>query len=75
LAIALGRLSTLPIDAAGVPPLPAAVPVFVSRMIEDGRSPESKDDFPVREIVAWLKTNRFEITAGVDSDEVYAFVC
>jgi hypothetical protein len=29
------------IAAAGGPPLPAAVPAFVWRMLEDGRSPES----------------------------------
>jgi hypothetical protein len=48
--------------------------VFVSRIIEDGRSLESACRLSFAEIVAQLKANRFEIMAGVDSDEVSAFV-
>jgi hypothetical protein len=57
---------TPPIGAADGPPLPAAVRAFVWRMIEDRRSPES--------VRRRLKENHFEITTGVDSDEVSAFV-
>jgi hypothetical protein len=35
--IAVDGTATPPSGAAGGPPFPAAVPVFVSRMIEDGR--------------------------------------
>jgi serine/threonine protein kinase len=37
--IAVSSTATPPIGAAGGPPFPAAVPAFVSRMIEDGQSP------------------------------------
>jgi serine/threonine protein kinase len=72
--IAVGGTATPPISAAGGPPFPAAVPAFVLRMIEDGRSPESARRLSFTEIIARLKANRFEIMAGVDSDEVSAFV-
>jgi hypothetical protein len=72
--IAVGGTATSPIDAAGSPPFPAAVPAFVSRMIWDGRSPKSARRLSSAEIVAGLKANRFEIMAGVDSDKVSAFV-
>jgi serine/threonine protein kinase len=72
--IAVGGTATPPISSAGGPPFPAAVPAFVSRIIEDGRSPESAHRLSFTEIVAQLKANRFEIMVGVDSDEVSAFV-
>jgi hypothetical protein len=71
---AVNRTVTPPIGAAGVPPFPAAFPAFVSRMIEDGRSPESARSLSFAEIVAGMKANRFEIMADVDSGEVSAFV-
>jgi hypothetical protein len=43
-------------------------------MIEDGRSPESQRRPSFADIVARLKENRFQIMAGVDSEEVSAFV-
>jgi hypothetical protein len=43
-------------------------------MIEDERSPESARRLSFVDIVNRLKANRFQITAGVDSDEVSAFV-
>jgi hypothetical protein len=61
-------------DAAGGPSLPAAVPAFVWQLIEDKRSPESMRCLSFVDIVNFLKKNRFQITAGVDSDEVSAFV-
>jgi hypothetical protein len=72
--IAVGGTATPPIGAVGGPPFPAAVPAFVSRMIEDGRSPISARRLSFAKIVESLKENRFEIIAGVDSDEVSAFV-
>jgi hypothetical protein len=42
-------------------------------MIEDGRSPGSALRRSFVDIVARLKANRFEIIAGVDSDDVSAF--
>jgi serine/threonine protein kinase len=72
--IAVGAPDTLPIGAAGGPPLHAAVPAFVWRMIEDGRSPKSARRPSFAEIVARLKANGFKIMAGVDSDEVSTFV-
>jgi hypothetical protein len=76
--IAVGRSDAepeaAPIGAAGSPPVPAAVPAFVLRMIADGRSPESARRLSFVEIVAWLKDNRFKIAAGVNADEVSSFV-
>jgi hypothetical protein len=66
--IAVSRPSTPPIGAVG------AVPAFVSGLIEDGRLPKSRGCLSFVEIVALLKANRFEIMAGVDSDEVSEFV-
>jgi hypothetical protein len=74
LEIAVSGTATPHIGAACGPPFPVAVPAFVSRMIEDGRSPESARRLSFAEIVAQLKANRFQIMAGVDSDEVSAFV-
>jgi hypothetical protein len=72
--IAISITTTPPIGAAGGPSFPAAVPAFVSWMIEDGPSPDSARRLSFAEIAARLKANRFEIMAGVDSDEVTAFV-
>jgi serine/threonine protein kinase len=72
--IAVGNSTAPPIGAAGGPPLHAAVQPFVWRLIEDGRSHESARHLSFTEIVAGLKANRFEIMAGVDSDEVSTFV-
>jgi hypothetical protein len=72
--IAVGGTATPPIGAAGGPPFPGAVPAFVLHMLENGRSPESARGLSFVEIVARLKANRFEIMAGVDSDEVSTFV-
>jgi serine/threonine protein kinase len=52
--------------ASGASRASAAVPEFVSRMIEDAQS--------FVDIVERLKANRFEIMAGVDCEEVSAFV-
>jgi hypothetical protein len=43
-------------------------------MIESGRPPESARSLSFVDIVASLKENRFQIIAGVDSDEISAFV-
>jgi hypothetical protein len=72
--IAVRGTAIPPISATGGPPFPAAVPAFVSRMIEDGRSPKSARRLSFAEIVARLKARRFEIMAGVDSEEVSAFL-
>jgi hypothetical protein len=72
--IAVGGPATPPIGAADSLPFPAAVPAFVSRMNENGRSPESAHSRSLAEIVARLRANRFEIMSGVGSDEVSAFV-
>jgi serine/threonine protein kinase len=72
--IAVGRPPVPPIGAAGELPVPAGVPDFVSRMIEDGRSPASHCRLSFVDIVERLKRNRFAIMAGVDSEEVSAFV-
>jgi serine/threonine protein kinase len=72
--IVVGSYTAPPIGAAGSPPLSAAVPAFVWRMIEDGRSPKSVRRLSFVDIVNHVKENGFQITAGVDSDEVSAFV-
>jgi hypothetical protein len=51
-----------------------SVPEFVSRMIEDGRSPDPQSRRLFVDIVERLKESRFEIVAGVDSEDVSAFV-
>jgi hypothetical protein len=43
-------------------------------MIEHGRSPKSNGVLALVDIIAQLKANPFEIMAGVDSDEISAFV-
>jgi serine/threonine protein kinase len=72
--IAVGSSATPHIGRTESSPLPTAVPAFVSRIIEDGRSPESRRSLSFVDIVARLKENRFEIMAGVDFGEVSAFV-
>jgi hypothetical protein len=72
--VAVGGTATPPIGAAGGAPFPTAVPAFVLGMIEDERSPETAGRLSFAEIVARLKANCFKIIAGVDSDEVSAFV-
>jgi serine/threonine protein kinase len=72
--MAVDGTATPPIPGAGCSPLPAPVPVFVSRMIEHRRSLESARRLSFAEIVARLKVNRFEIMTGVDSDKASVFV-
>jgi hypothetical protein len=67
-------LSEIAIGAARALPVPTGVPLFVSRMIEEVRLPESQCRLSFVDIIEDLKENRFEIVAGVDSEEVSAFV-
>jgi serine/threonine protein kinase len=67
-------LSEIAIGAAAESAVPGCVPTFVSRMIEDSQSPESRSRVSFADVVERLKQNRFEILAGVDSEEVSAFV-
>jgi hypothetical protein len=53
---------------------PFSVPAFVSRMIEEGKSLESQESLSFPPIVQHLRENRIEIMAGVDFEEVSAFV-
>jgi serine/threonine protein kinase len=72
--IAVHRRAVPPVGPAGELAVPARVPAFVSRMIEDARSPELNNRLSFLDIVKVLKTNHFGIVAGVDSEEVTAFV-
>jgi hypothetical protein len=74
--IAIGAARSLPVPVPFPVPagVPAGVPLFVSQMIEDGRLPESQCRLSFVDIVERLKENRFGIVAGVDSEEVSAFV-
>jgi hypothetical protein len=72
--IAIGRPGIASIGAGGGLPVPPAVSCFVSRMAEDAQLPDSDGSVSFTRIVGRLKENRFEIMAGVDSDEVSAFV-
>jgi hypothetical protein len=72
--IAVRGTVTPAIGAAVGASFPAPVPAFVSRIIEQGRSPKLNGGLWFAKIVAWLEENRFKIMAGVDSDEVSAFV-
>jgi serine/threonine protein kinase len=67
-------LSEIAVGAAGGPAVPPGVPEFVSRTIEEGQSPGSQPRLSFVGIVARPKENRFQIMAGVDSEEVSAFV-
>jgi hypothetical protein len=63
-----------PIGAAGGPPIPATVPDFVARIIEEGRAPGCAKPLSFFDILESLKENGFQIVAGVDSEEVSGFV-
>jgi hypothetical protein len=67
-------LSEIAIGAAGGSPVPGGIPEFVSRMTDEGRSAEFPPRLSFVDIVARLEKNRFQILAGVDSEEVSAFV-
>jgi hypothetical protein len=54
--------------------LPPGVPVFVSEIIERGVAPRPRGEPSFIDILESLKNNGFRIVAGVDSDEVSAFV-
>jgi hypothetical protein len=62
----------LSVQQAGHPSLPS--PVFASPMIENGRAPQSQRVLSFAGIVERLKENHFQILAGVDSEEVAAWV-
>jgi serine/threonine protein kinase len=72
--IVVGRPAVPPLGAAGELPFPAGVPEFVSRMIEEGRSPEFQCRLSFVDIIEHLKKNRFAIVARVNSEDVSAFV-
>jgi hypothetical protein len=57
-----------------IPPLPLEVPMFVSEIIRDELSSNSKWGNSFRDIFDILKQNEFQIVRGVDSAEVSAFV-
>jgi serine/threonine protein kinase len=54
--------------------LPKDVPQFISRIIEAGLSSETQTRRSFRDIFEILRRNDFRIMAGVDSEEVLAFV-
>jgi hypothetical protein len=74
LEIVVGRPAISLVVAAGGPSVPAGIPEFVSWMIEDGRSPESRHVLSFVGIVELLKENRFQILTDVDSEEMVASV-
>jgi hypothetical protein len=61
-------------EAEGEVILPPDVPGFVSEIIEEGLWPIAERELSFIDIFATLKANAFRIVAGVDSDEVSAFV-
>jgi serine/threonine protein kinase len=70
-------LSEITISSSGAGSIgspPCSVPDFVLEIINDGRSCDSADCLSFVDIVNRLKANAFQIIAGVDSDEVSAFV-
>jgi hypothetical protein len=74
--IVTGRPSSPPSAAKtdGEAILPPGVPAFVSEMIERGLRPVTGGELSFIAIFETLKANDFQIMAGVDSDEVSAFV-
>jgi serine/threonine protein kinase len=54
--------------------LPPDVPAFVSEIIEGGLRESSEEELSFIAIFEILKKNDFRIVAGVDSDEVSAFI-
>jgi hypothetical protein len=54
--------------------LPSAVPEFVSELIEGGLRPISGEELSFIDVFEILEANDFEMMAGVDFDEISAFV-
>jgi hypothetical protein len=54
--------------------LPPDIPAFVSEIIEGGLQPIPGEELSFIAIFETLKAHDFRIVAGVDSDEVSAFV-
>jgi serine/threonine protein kinase len=52
----------------------ASVPAFIRTIIEMGQSPKSHDKLSFIEIINRLKANNFEISPGVDTENVSTFV-
>jgi serine/threonine protein kinase len=61
-------------NAAGEVIVPSGVPVFVSEIIDGGLRPIAGRELSFIAIVDTLEANAFRIMAGVDSEEVSAFV-
>jgi hypothetical protein len=61
-------------DGDGEVIVPPGVPEFVSEIIEGGLRPIAVEELSFIAIIETLKANDFRIVAGVDSDEVSAFV-
>jgi serine/threonine protein kinase len=72
--IVAGRVPPSPANADGEVILPPDVPGFVSEIIEGGRRPRARRELSFIAIFETLEANDFRIVAGVDSDEVSAFV-
>jgi hypothetical protein len=74
--IVTGRASPPPsaARAAGEVILPPGIPGFVSEIIEGGLRPIAEEELSFIAIFETLEANGFRIVAGVDSDEVSAFV-
>jgi hypothetical protein len=76
--IVAGRPSPSPppsaAEANGELILPPDVPAFVSEIIERGLRPSSGEELSFIASFEILKRNGFRIVAGVDSDEVTAFI-
>jgi serine/threonine protein kinase len=69
-----GNPSTLPGVINDQTSLPSGIPMFVSKLIVAGQSPESGLCQSFNEIFNILKKNDFRILSGVDSADVLAFV-
>jgi hypothetical protein len=54
--------------------VPPGVPAFVSAISEGGLRPRARRELSFIDIFETLEANSFRIVAGVDSDEVSAFV-
>jgi hypothetical protein len=74
LEIVIGNPASFPISSMEDPSLHRTVPAFVGQIVKDAQSTKSQCLLSFVDVVDRLKVNHFQITPGVDSEEVLRFV-